>query len=103
MNTIMAQIANISEANRVNNVSNLNINTTNTNSDFMKIFEDALNMVNEAENNSKESSSALLNKTIEDLHTVIIDAEKAQLTLGLAVQVRNKVIDAYNEVMRMQI
>lgn len=103
MNTIMAQIANVSEANRVNNVSNLNINTTNTNSDFMKIFEDALNMVNEAENNSKESSSALLNKTIEDLHTVIIDAEKAQLTLGLAVQVRNKVIDAYNEVMRMQI
>jgi flagellar hook-basal body complex protein FliE len=33
----------------------------------------------------------------------MIAAEKAQITLGAAVEVRNKVIDAYQSVMRMQV
>jgi len=38
----------------------------------------------------------------EDLHRAIIALEKANLALGLTVQVRNKVIEAYQEIMRMQ-
>lgn len=38
-----------------------------------------------------------------DLHTIPIAAEKAELVLNLTVQVRNKMIEAYQEVLRMQI
>ncbi|NLN03675.1 MAG: flagellar hook-basal body complex protein FliE [Clostridiaceae bacterium] len=94
----VAGIQNIGQANGINTN-----NSIKTNSDFIKIFEDALKMAAEADKVGKESGTALLDMTVEDLHSVIIDAEKAQLTLGLAVQVRNRVIDAYNEIMRMQI
>lgn len=95
---LVAGIQNIGQTNGINT-----INSINTNSNFIKIFEDALKMAAEADQVSKESGTELLDMTVEDLHSVIIDAEKAQLTLGLAVQIRNRVIDAYNEIMRMQI
>lgn len=39
----------------------------------------------------------------ENLHQVMMSMEKAKLTFELAMQVRNKVLDAYHDVMRMQI
>lgn len=44
-----------------------------------------------------------LGQTEHSLHDVIIAAEKADLSLQLAVQSRNRIVDAYQEVMRMQI
>jgi flagellar hook-basal body complex protein FliE len=38
-----------------------------------------------------------------DLHDVMIAMEKADITLRLLVQVRNKAVDAYKEIMRMQV
>lgn len=38
-----------------------------------------------------------------DVHTLMIASEKAQLGLQLTVQVRNKVIEAYQEIMRTQL
>ena len=37
-----------------------------------------------------------------DLHDVMIKTEQANLTFQLGVQVRNKLVDAYQEIMRMQ-
>jgi flagellar hook-basal body complex protein FliE len=39
----------------------------------------------------------------EDLHRVIMNLESTKLQFDLALQVRNKVLDAYQELMRMQI
>jgi flagellar hook-basal body complex protein FliE len=39
----------------------------------------------------------------EELHDVVMEAQKAQLALELFTQVRNKVVEAYQEVMRTQI
>jgi len=38
-----------------------------------------------------------------NVHEIMIAAEKARLSLELAIQVRNKAIEAYQEIMRMQI
>ena len=38
-----------------------------------------------------------------DLHQVMIAAEQAGLALQLTVQVRNKIIEAYQEISRMQV
>jgi len=38
-----------------------------------------------------------------DIHTAMVDMEKAGISFRLVMQVRNKMISAYEEVMRMQI
>ena len=40
---------------------------------------------------------------IEDIHQVTILTEKANLSLQLMISIRNKVIDAYQEISRMQV
>lgn len=40
---------------------------------------------------------------LSDIHKLMIEAEKAAIGLELTVQVRNKVIEAYQEIMRMQL
>ena len=39
----------------------------------------------------------------EDLHTVALATQRAELAFDLFMQVRNKVVQAYQEVMRMQV
>jgi flagellar hook-basal body complex protein FliE len=38
-----------------------------------------------------------------ELHEVMIASQKASITLAATMEIRNKVIEAYQEVMRMQI
>ena len=38
-----------------------------------------------------------------DIHSAMIDAQKAEITLNLIVQIRNKLVESYQELMRMQI
>ena len=40
---------------------------------------------------------------MENVHEATIAAEKAALALELTVQIRNKVVEAYQEIMRMSI
>ena len=40
---------------------------------------------------------------VDDIHKPIIAMEKASIALELLVQVRNKAVEAYQEIMRMQI
>jgi len=39
----------------------------------------------------------------QDIHNTMIAIEKADLTFQLMMQVRNKIISAYEEIMRMQV
>jgi len=39
---------------------------------------------------------------LKDIHEVMIAAQKANLSLQLLVEIRNKVLDSYREIMRMQ-
>jgi flagellar hook-basal body complex protein FliE len=47
------------------------------------------------------AASRLALGSTADLHSIILDAEKATLSLELAIQIRNKALEAYQEVMRM--
>lgn len=71
--------------------------------DFSTFLQDAVTELNRTQQDSVAATTALVTGQIEDFHTPIIAMEKASLTLGVAVTVRNKVLDAYHEIMRMQI
>lgn len=72
-------------------------------SNFTEIFS---NMVQSVDNLQKESSqvqAAMMAGEPVELHQVMIKAEEAGIAMDLLLQVRNKLVDAYNELMRMPI
>jgi flagellar hook-basal body complex protein FliE len=52
---------------------------------------------------ASQSTERFLNGEGEELHNVALAMQKAELSFELFLQVRNKVVQAYQEVMRMQI
>ncbi|MEN3186385.1 MAG: flagellar hook-basal body complex protein FliE [Atribacterota bacterium] len=70
---------------------------------FGKLLFDALTEVNTLQLEADNAIQGVVLGQEEDLHRAIIAMEKANLALGLTVQVRNKVIEAYQEIMRMQL
>lgn len=50
-----------------------------------------------------EEATKLALGTATDLHRVMIAGERAQLALQLTIAVRNRVVEAYQELSRMQI
>ncbi len=72
-------------------------------SSFTDILNDAINNAKESENISQDQNAALLTGETDDLHTPLIESQKAELALELAIQIRNKVVNAYNQVMNMQV
>ncbi|TWH48592.1 flagellar hook-basal body complex protein FliE [Sporomusa sp. KB1] len=70
---------------------------------FGEFLDEALNNVNQLQNEASQASINLATGKIQDIAEVTIAAEKATVALQLTMQVRNKVVDAYQEIMRMQV
>lgn len=70
---------------------------------FSNVLGDAFNKLNNTENTANTMENQLASGNVQNLHNVMIAAEKSDIMLQLAVQVRDKVISAYQEVMRMQV
>jgi len=89
----------------VSSINSIGNDTKKTQSDssFTDILSDAINSAQESEGSVQDENTALLTGETDDLHTPVIEAQKAELALDLAIQIRNKVISAYNEVMNMQV
>ena len=73
------------------------------NGGFADILTEALSNASAADTTDKLSSLELLIGQNDDLSGLMLDMQKAELSLNLALQIRNKVVDAYNEIMRMQV
>lgn len=75
--------------------------------DVGKSFGDMLNNAITQLSSQEQAVSELNDQFIRggdvDAHTLMINAERLSLGLELTVQVRNKVIEAYQDIMRMQI
>ena len=70
---------------------------------FSSFLKDALDKVNERQLISDEYKRLLVTGDVDNLHEVTIAAEKANISLQLTLGIRNKVVEAYREIMRMQI
>lgn len=83
--------------------TNLRQREVNNQNNFATILKNALNNVSKAEHASNEKTQLFAAGKIDNLHDVMITAQKASITVETAVQIQQKVIDAYNEIMRMQV
>lgn len=70
---------------------------------FKDLLEQAFEAANQAQWEAERAAAQLATGQIEDLHRVTILAEKANLSLQLMISIRNKVIEAYQEISRMQV
>ena len=77
--------------------------TTGPGKSFADTLKDAVGNVNEMQKASDKSMQNLATGKTDDVASVMIAAEKADIALKVMVQVRNKIIDAYQEVMKMQV
>ena len=77
--------------------------TSGEKTSFADVFSDAYDTAIATDSADKSSTLDLLTGNVDDLSTVLIDSEKAEVALGLTIQLRNKVMDAYNEIMNMQV
>lgn len=72
-------------------------------SDFTKFIESAVKQTVQAGSNADKAIESLQSGNAKNLHDVMIMHEKADISLKMLVQFRNKALQAYDEVMRMQI
>jgi len=70
---------------------------------FHAAFTDAVAKVESFQQNAQASIERFLTGEGEELHQVALATQQAELSFDLFLQVRNKVVAAYEEVMRMQV
>jgi len=80
-----------------------NVDNPDRNVNFKDILFDALNNVSTLEQESAKMTEDFIAGRTDNIHSVLIAAEKASISLQFIMEVRNKVMDAYQEIMRMQI
>ena len=69
---------------------------------FMETLQQTMDQVQDVQGDAQTKVAELLNGNGTDLHRAMIAVEKADLSFQLMMQVRNKIVAAYQEVSRLQ-
>lgn len=72
-------------------------------SPFQDMLQNALTNMVQTEQTASENTQALASGSIDDLHTLGIDNTKAYLAERLVIETRNRAMDAYSELMRINL
>ena len=72
------------------------------NVDFKELLVNALEEVNKDQLYAEEMDQKFMMGEVNNIHDVMIASQKAEISLSFAVEVRNKVLEAYKEIMRIQ-
>ena len=70
---------------------------------FQQVLGQAIDQTVKLQAEAADETKKFLTGEVDDLHKVMIAGEKAGLAFQLTLQVRNKMVEAYQEVIRMQI
>jgi len=70
---------------------------------FGQYLKNAIGKVNDLQIEAQDYKKLLATGEADNLHSVMIAAEKANIALQLTMGIRTKVVDAYREIMRMQL
>jgi flagellar hook-basal body complex protein FliE len=70
---------------------------------FQSVLEGLVGGVEKSQAQTQQTVNSFLTGGNEELHSVALAAQRSSLEFDLFMQVRNKVVSAYQEVMRMQV
>ena len=99
----MADLTNVSALSTADLLKSKN-NTApkGTGKDFGEILKSSLNEVNEMQKTSEKAMGDIATGQVKDLHQAAIAIDKAEMSMKLMLEVRNKAISAYKEILRTQ-
>ncbi|GFR36147.1 flagellar hook-basal body complex protein FliE [Thermobrachium celere] len=86
-----------------NNISNTQLIEKQNNIDFSKIVKEKIDQLNEKQIEAENKTIELIKGEAKDIHEVMLSVEEARLSLELAIQIRNKLVEAFQELNRMQL
>ncbi len=69
---------------------------------FATALTGAVDNLQQLQSTSKELAVSAVTGNLDDIHAATLASSRAQITLELVAAVRNKGVDAFNEIMRMQ-
>lgn len=70
---------------------------------FGATVKDALSEVNKLQSSADQTATKFASGDAVEIHQAMIAMQKASMALQFTIQVRNKILEAYQEVMRMQV
>lgn len=97
------------ELNRLNSIitakdyGDIKLDKSKEKGSFSSFLKNALNQVNEMQIESDEYKKMLAVGDVDNLHDVMIASDKANTAMQVTLSIRNKVVEAYKEIMRIQI
>lgn len=99
------------EVNNINRLSNIKLGSSEVFTEslsaetvsFSAFLKDSIEKVNLLEKESEQYDLKMASGQLENIHEAMIATQKADIALQLTMQIRNKVLEAYREIMRMQI
>ena len=102
----MAGIGNlngISSAELLKNKSKVNSANENSGANFADSLKSALNEVNDLQQKSEEAMADIATGQVKDLHQAALAIDKAEISMKLMLEIRNKALSAYKELGRTQL
>jgi flagellar hook-basal body complex protein FliE len=69
---------------------------------FREVLHSAIDDIQQLEGQAEQKVAGVLAGNGDDVHSALIAVQKADLSFQLMMQVRNKIISAYEEISRMQ-
>lgn len=70
---------------------------------FSKVLEDSINKIDSYQKTADDKIISFIKGNESEVHNVMIAMEEAKLTMQTAIEIRNKVIEAYKEISNIQI
>ncbi len=91
--------------NSINNISNIQQNNNDIpkqGGDFSSILDKTIDEVNNLQKNSDKAMSDIATGSVKNLSQAAIAIDKAEISMKLMLEVRNKALNAYKELSRTQ-
>jgi len=76
--------------------------SSSSQTDFLATLREAMNQVQDLHTGAEAKVAGMLDGSGDDVHSAMIAVEKASLAFEMMVQVRNKIVQAYQQVSGMQ-
>jgi flagellar hook-basal body complex protein FliE len=70
--------------------------------DFSSTLKSAMDQIGQLQSGAEDKIASLLDGSGEDIHSAMIAVERANLSFEMMVQVRNKIVQAYQTISQMQ-
>jgi len=71
--------------------------------EFQKVLQSAVQQVEASRQSADSAAQGFISGENQELHSTILATQNAELQFEMFMQVRNKVVSAYEEIMRMQV